>query len=158
MSPIYILSPIVNKTTTPALTHKNIAAKARAYLAEDRKDSLSVLNFSGYIIMATDTAKTDIMTLTRIIEPFWANKRAKRIIEIRLANSARRIELTLFSSVFISVRKVMESAIKTTIPTATVPKTPTEERSSNTIPLALSKRMFHSGEPLKLRSRKREKL
>src|SRR3989339_1822023 len=137
ISPIYILRPMVNKTTTPALTHKNIAARARAYLAEDRKESLSVLNFSGYIIMATDTAKTDIMTLTRIIEPFWENKTAKRIMEIRLANNAKRMELTLFSSVFISVRKVMERAISTTMPTATVPKAPTEARSSNTMPLAL---------------------
>src|SRR3989339_1596342 len=148
---------MVNKTTTPALTQRNIAAKARAYLAEARKDNLRVLNFSGYIVIAAETVKTEIVTAARIRELFCANKTAYRIMETKAEKSARMIELTPFSSDFMSVKNVMDKAIRATIITAKVPKTPTEAKNSNKAPAALSKRMFHKGEPLKDRERKREK-
>lgn len=85
-----------------------IAANAKAYFGDARKDSFKLLNFSGYIANDTATVKTEINRTSRIKELFNANKAAKSPAEIKAENKASRIEFNPLLSFLIKVKNEIE--------------------------------------------------
>ena len=82
---------MVNKITTPELTHKKMADNASAYFGDVLKDKLTILNFSGYTAIEDAMANTKTKNVNKIKVLLAVKNRTKIKETIQQENSANNI-------------------------------------------------------------------